>query len=148
VNLFTELKRRNVFRVAVAYVVTAWLVIQVVETILPAFGYGDAAVRYVTIVFAVGLVPVLVLSWVFEWTPEGIRRETEVDDGAPASLKAARRFDRMILVVLALALSYFAFDKFIFEPQREAPRHVTGGRPGVFLRRHRRGIAEYPRQEI
>jgi TolB-like protein len=124
VSLFTELKRRNVFRVAAAYIVTAWLVIQVVETIFPAFGFGDAAVRYVTIAFAVGLIPVLVLSWAFEWTPEGIKREAEVDDGAPASLQAARRFDRMILVVLALALGYFAFDKFVLEPQREAEEAV------------------------
>jgi len=120
VSLFTELKRRNVFRVAAAYVVTAWLVIQVVETIFPAFGFGDAAVRYVTIAFMVGLIPVLVLSWVFEWTTEGVKREAEVDDGAPASLQAARRFDRMILVVLAMGLGYFAFDKFVLEPQREA----------------------------
>jgi adenylate cyclase len=118
VSLFAELQRRNVFRVAAAYIVTAWLVIQVVETILPAFGFGDAAVRYVTIAFAVGFVPVLVLSWVFEWTPEGIRREAEVDDAAPTSVAARRRFDRMILVVLALALGYFAFDKFVLETQR------------------------------
>ena len=123
-SLFAELKRRNVFRVAAAYVVTAWLVIQVVETILPAFGFGDTAVRYVTIAFAVGLIPVLVLSWVFEWTPEGIKREAEVDDYAPASLKAAKRFDRLILVVLALALGYFAFDKFVLEPQRESAEAV------------------------
>jgi adenylate cyclase len=118
VSLFAELRRRNVFRVAAAYVVTAWLVIQVVETILPAFGFGDTAVRYVTIAFAVGLIPVLVLSWVFEWTPEGLKREGEVDESAPASIKAARRLDRMILVVLAIALGYFAFDKFVLEAQR------------------------------
>ena len=117
-SLFSELRQRNVFRVAAAYIVTSWLVIQVVETIFPAFGFGDAAVRYVTIAFAVGFIPALVLSWVFEWTPEGIRREAEVDDDAPASVAAARRFDRMILAVLALALGYFAFDKFVLEPQR------------------------------
>ena len=119
-NLFEELRKRNVFRVGVAYVVTAWLVIQVVETILPAFGFSDAAVRYVTIAFAIGIVPVLVLSWVFEWTPEGLRRDSEVDDSARTSVLLAKRLDRMILVVLALALGYFAFDKFVLAPQREA----------------------------
>jgi len=119
-SLFAELKRRNVFRVAAAYVVTAWLVIQVVETILPAFGFGDAAVRYATIAFAIGLVPVLVLTWVFELTPEGLKRESEVDHGRPASLQAAKRLDRVILAVLAVALGYFAFDKFVLEPQRVA----------------------------
>ena len=67
-SLYGELKRRNVFRVGAAYMVAAWLVIQVVETILPAFGFGDVAVRVVTIVFAIGLVPTLVFAWAFELT--------------------------------------------------------------------------------
>jgi len=76
-SFFNELKRRNVIRVAAGYIVLAWLVVQVVETIFPAFGFGDEAVRYVVIGFAVGFVPVVVFAWVFEWTPEGVRK----DDG-------------------------------------------------------------------
>ena len=64
-SFFAELKRRNVLRVAVAYVVAAWLVIQVVETIFPAFGFSSAAIRIVVIVFSIGLVPVLILAWGF-----------------------------------------------------------------------------------
>ena len=78
-SFFIELKRRNVIRVAAAYVVTAWLIIQVVETIFPAFGYGDAAVRIATVVLAIGLVPTLILAWVFEWTSEGLKKEGDVD---------------------------------------------------------------------
>jgi hypothetical protein len=59
-SLISELKNRNVFRVAAAYIFSAWLVIQVVETIFPAFGFGDSAIRFVVIVFAIGLIPVLV----------------------------------------------------------------------------------------
>jgi adenylate cyclase len=120
VSLFTELKRRNVIRVAAAYIVTAWLIVQVVETLFPIYGLSEAAVRLVVNLLVIGLVPVLVLSWVFEWTPEGIRREAEVGDTAPVSPRAARKLDRMILVVLALALGYFAFDRFVLAPQREA----------------------------
>jgi len=120
VSLFRELRRRNVFRVATAYVVTAWLVIQVVETILPAFGFGDTAVRYVTIAFVIGLVPVLVLSWVFEITPEGLKRDADAGPSGPGGLKSTKRLDRMILVVLAIALGYFAFDKFVLAPQQQA----------------------------
>ena len=58
-----ELQRRHVFRVGAAYVVTAWLVIQVVETIFPTFGFSDAAIRTVTIVFGVGFIPMVVLAW-------------------------------------------------------------------------------------
>ena len=61
-SFFAELKRRNVLRVGAAYVVAAWLVIQVVETILPAFGFGDVAVRYTTIVLAIGFIPGRLIS--------------------------------------------------------------------------------------
>jgi len=119
-SLFAELKRRNVFRVGAAYLVVAWLVIQVVETILPAFGFGDVAVRVVTIVFAIGLIPTLVFAWAFELTPEGLRKERDIDRSQSISPKTGKKLDRMIMVVLALALGYFAFDKFLLEPQREA----------------------------
>jgi TolB-like protein/Flp pilus assembly protein TadD len=65
-----------------------------------------------------------VFSWVFEWTPEGLKRDAEVDRGKPIFLDAARRLDRVILVILALALGYFAFDKFVLDPQREAEQAV------------------------
>jgi len=68
-SLFNELKRRNVFRVGAAYVVVAWLIIQVVETIFPAFRFGDAAIRIATIVLAIGLIPALIFAWAFELTP-------------------------------------------------------------------------------
>jgi len=119
-NLLTELKRRNVVRVGAAYVVTAWLIIQVVETILPAFGFGDSIVRYATIALAIGLVPALLLSWVFELTPEGLKRDAEVERGKSIAPQTGRRLDRIIMVVLALGLTYFCFDKFVLEPGREA----------------------------
>jgi adenylate cyclase len=116
-SFFAELKRRNVIRVATAYVVAAWLIVQVVETIFPAFGFGSGAVRIAVIVLVIALIPVLVLSWVFEITPEGLRRETGLaSEGARHS---ARRLDRFILVLLALALGYFAFDKFVLDPARD-----------------------------
>jgi hypothetical protein len=74
-SLFHELKRRNVFRAGAAYVIAAWLIIQVAETIFPAFGFGDAAVRLVVILLAVGFVPAVTLAWAFELTPKGLLRE-------------------------------------------------------------------------
>jgi adenylate cyclase len=117
-SILAELKRRNVLRVAAAYLVAAWLVIQVVETIAPSFGFGDAAVRIVTLIAAIGLVPVLVLAWVFELTPEGIKKDRDVDKGEPGRRNAAKRLDRIILVALAVAVAYFAFDKFLLAPQQ------------------------------
>jgi hypothetical protein len=67
-SLIQELKRRNVFRVGIAYIVTAWLVIQVVETLFPAFDFGNQSIRVVVIILAIGLIPTLVLAWAFELT--------------------------------------------------------------------------------
>lgn len=129
-SFFAELKRRNVLRVAAAYIVTAWLVIQVVETIFPAFGFGDVAVRYVTIAFAVGLLPALVVAWVFELTPEGLKKDAEVDHDRAFVAESAKRLDRIILVVLALALGYFAFDKFVLDPARDVAIAETARQEG------------------
>jgi len=121
-SFFSELKRRNVIRVATAYVVAAWLIIQVVGAIFPAFGFGDSAVRVTVIVLAITFIPVLVLSWVFELTPEGLKRETTLDNAGAAPRLADKRLDRVILVLLALALGYFAFDKFVLDPVRDQQR--------------------------
>jgi TolB-like protein/Flp pilus assembly protein TadD len=119
-SLLGELRRRSVLRVGAAYIVTAWLIIQVAETVLPVYGFPDAAIRFVISALAVGLVPALVLAWVFEWTPDGLRRESSVDHSAPINLQAGKNLDRIIMVLLALALGYFAFDKFVLSESREA----------------------------
>jgi adenylate cyclase len=119
-SLLAELKRRNVLRVAAAYVAVAWLVIQVVETLFPMFGLGEAAARTVVIILAVGFVPAMVLSWIFELTPEGFRRDSQVDHSAPSARTMARRLDRVIVVALVFAVGYFAVDKFVFDPARDA----------------------------
>jgi TolB-like protein/Tfp pilus assembly protein PilF len=124
VQFFEELKRRNVFRVGIAYVVAAWLVIQVVETILPAFGFGDEVVRAVVIVLAVGFPIVLVFSWIFELTPEGLKLEKDVDRSRSIPHHTAKKLDRAIIVVLALGLGYFAIDKYVIDPARDAAREA------------------------
>jgi len=114
-----ELKRRNVIRVAMAYVVAAWLVIQVVETIFPAFGFGPDVVRIAVIVLAILLIPVLALSWVFEITPDGLKREAELEQSGIIARFPKQRLDRITLVLLVLALAYFAVDKFVIDPVRD-----------------------------
>jgi adenylate cyclase len=118
-SLYNELKRRNVLRVAAAYIVVAWLIIQVAETIFPLFGFGDGPARLLVIVLAIGFVPVLVISWVFELTPQGLKRDSEVDPELSIAPHTGKKLDRIIMVVLAIALAYFAFDKFVLDPQRD-----------------------------
>ena len=119
-SLFNELKRRNVFRVGAAYVVAAWLLIQVAETVFPLFGFGDTPARIVVIVLFIGFIPALILAWAFELTPEGLKKESEVDRTQSITPGTGKKLDRVIMVVLALALGYFAFDKFVLSESREA----------------------------
>jgi len=115
-SFFNELKRRNVLRVAAGYIVLAWLVVQVVETIFPAFGFGDEAIRFVVIGFAVGFIPVVVAAWVFEWTPEGIRKDEGMEQQGPAVAAAAKRWDRIVMVILAVAVAFFIVENILERP--------------------------------
>jgi TolB-like protein len=141
-SLIHELRRRNVIRVAGLYLVGAWLVTQVAGTVLPMFGAPDWLPRSVVILIAIGFVPALIFAWVFELTPEGLKRDAEVKPEESIALQTARRMDRMIIAVLAIALAYFAFDKFVLLPRREAARElasesssgrVTPARPAAHL---------------
>lgn len=130
-SLFGELKRRNVLRVGTAYIVTAWLLIQVADTILPLFGFGTEAARLVVVALAIGLIPVLILSWAFELTPDGLRRESESEAGKPVAPMKGKVLDRLIMVVLALAVGYFAFDKFVLDPKRDATLSESAAQAGA-----------------
>jgi adenylate cyclase len=77
-----ELKRRNGFRMAGLYLVGAWLVVQVASMVSPAFELPSWALRGVIVLLAIGFIPALVISWVFELTPEGLKREEDVEPGA------------------------------------------------------------------
>jgi len=124
-SFFAELKRRNVVRVGAAYVAVSWLIIQVVETLFPVFGLSDGAIRVVVIVLAIGFIPALISAWAFELTPEGLRREAEVDHDSAVSRRMTRRLDRLFMVALALALGFFALDKFLLDPARDAEQLAT-----------------------
>jgi len=102
-RLFGELKRRNVFRVGGLYVVGAWLIVQVAETVLPAFDVPGWVLRAIIVLLAIGFVPALVFAWLFELTPEGLKRDTEVGPEQSIAPITGRRMDRLMLIgVLAL----------------------------------------------
>ncbi|HEX3122759.1 MAG TPA: hypothetical protein VHQ21_05610, partial [Rhodanobacteraceae bacterium] len=115
-----ELRRRNVIRMAGLYLVGAWLIVQVSSTVLPMFDMPAWLPRSIVILLIVGFVPTLVFAWVFELTPAGIKRDAQVKPEESIAPQTARRLDRMLLVVFALALGYFGFDKFVLAPRREA----------------------------
>jgi len=112
-SLFAELKRRNVIRVGIAYVITAWLVAQVLELVLESFGTPDWVMKTILVLMACGLVFVLIFAWAFEMTPEGLKRERDVDRGRSITQQTGRKLDRVIIGILALAVVYLLVDKLL-----------------------------------
>jgi TolB-like protein/Flp pilus assembly protein TadD len=119
-GFIAELRRRNVIRMAGLYLVGAWLVTQVAGTVLPMFGAPEWIARSVVLLLAIGFVPALVFAWIFELTPDGLKRDANVPAHESTAPQTARRMDRAIIVVLVLAVGYFGFDKFVLAPQRDA----------------------------
>jgi TolB-like protein len=134
-SLVSELRRRNVLRMAVAYLAGSWLFLQIVETLLAAFAFDDAVLRYFVIALSIGFIPMLAISWAFEWTPEGLQREQDASPKTETAKAQARTWDRVILVVMALALGFFAFDRFVLSPQREAALIATATEAGAEMER-------------
>jgi TolB-like protein/Flp pilus assembly protein TadD len=110
-SLISELQRRKVFRVAAAYLVVGWLLTEVLTTILPTLGAPGWAARAVILIFAFGFVPAVVLSWFYELTPEGIKRDHRFDRDQPASGKTGMRLDHIAIattVVLIILIGLFS----------------------------------------
>jgi len=124
-QLLAELKRRNVIRVAALYLVGAWLVVQVAGTVLPMFAVPDWVARAIVIVLAIGFIPAMMAAWVFELTPEGIRRDGDVARSDAAAPDRGRRMDRMILVAL-LALVVLMVGERVWNRDTAAPALATG----------------------
>ena len=104
-SVWGELRRRSVFRVGAAYAVAAWLLVQVAAIVLPAFEFAPWVFRALLVVVAVGFVVAVVLAWLYELTPAGIKRDDEVSAADRRRLPLARRLDFAIIVLLALALT-------------------------------------------
>ncbi|MEJ8569574.1 tetratricopeptide repeat protein [Elongatibacter sediminis] len=115
-SFFAELRRRNVFRVGIAYLVTAWLVAQIADVVLGVIGSPDWVMRTLVLVLALGFPFAVIFAWAFELTPEGIKREKDVDRAQSITHRTGRKLDFTIIGVLTIALAYFAIDKFVWQP--------------------------------
>ncbi len=120
-TFFGELKRRNVVRVGIAYVVVAWLVLQVADVVLNNIAAPQWLFQVILLLLAIGFPLALVFAWAFELTPEGVKRESEVDRGQSITAQTGRKLDFAIIAVLAVALGWFAWDKFIRAPAETRP---------------------------
>ena len=110
-SLLAELRRRSVFRVAAAYLVVGWLLTEVLTTILPTLGAPDWAARAVILIFAFGFIPTVIFSWFYEVTPDGIKRDHEVDHDDPVSGKTGKKLEQIAMVaavVLIILVALFS----------------------------------------
>lgn len=130
-SIVQELKRRNVFRVAVAYLSGAWLLVEIIQTLFPIYGLSNASIRLIVTLLTIGFPLVLIFSWLYEFTPEGLKLEKDIDHSVRLTHQPGKKLDRIIIVLLTLALGYFAFDKFVLEPGRAVEIAETAARTGA-----------------
>ncbi|MEE4172932.1 MAG: tetratricopeptide repeat protein [Xanthomonadales bacterium] len=123
-SFFTELKRRNVFRATLAYAVFAWLLLQVVEFVLELVGSPDWVLRVLVVLAIAGLPAVAVFSWAFEITPEGVRREKDVDRSASQRPETGQRLNQITLVSVVMLVAFLVADWF-FVGDEEADKGVA-----------------------
>jgi TolB-like protein/Flp pilus assembly protein TadD len=118
-SIFAELKRRNVFKVSIAYIVMAWLVMQVADVVLNNVEAPGWVFQVIMLLLGLGLPFAIFFSWAFELTPEGLKLEKEVDRSQSITQRTSRKLDFVIIGVLVVALGYFAYDKLVLSSARE-----------------------------
>ena len=118
-SFYTELKRRNVFKVAIVYIVVAWLLLQVSDTLGPALHLPEWFVSAVAFLLILGFPVAIIFAWAFDLTPEGLKRETNAEHTAPMAGKTGKKLNYIVVAALVLALSYFVFDKIVFDSGRD-----------------------------
>jgi len=117
--LIAELKRRNVIRVGVAYAIVAWLLLEVASVIFPGLHLPDWTLTFLIVLVAAGFPLALILAWAFELTPEGLKREAEVDRTESTTRTKGRKLDFAIIGLLALAVVFLVVDNYVLEAEPE-----------------------------
>ena len=112
-----EIQRRNVSKVALVYVIAGWLTMQVVDVMFPALKLPEWLTSAVAAFLIIGFPFALILAWAFEMTPEGIKREKDVDRDESITPKTGQKLNHAALIVLAIAVGFLLFDKFVLQPE-------------------------------
>ena len=111
-SFFAELKRRNVFRVGIAYVVGGWLLLQLTDVLSQLLDLPEVVGRVIVLLVAIGLPVALFFAWAFEMTPEGVKLEKDVDRTRSIAPQTGKKLNSTIIVLMALAIAYLLYDKF------------------------------------
>ncbi len=119
-KLISELKRRNVFKVAMAYAIAGWLIIQVATSVFPAFKFPAWTIQFVIILVVIGFPISLIIAWAFELTPEGVKKTGEVDKAESITPSTGKKLNKLIIGVLSVAVIFLLIDRFFFVPTGES----------------------------
>jgi TolB-like protein len=122
-SFIEELRRRNVFRIAVAYLVTAWVTLQLADIVLESMDAPNWVIQAFMLALGLGFPLALIFAWAFEMTPEGIKKEKDVDRSQSITRQTGQKLNRSIIVVLALAVVLLLFDRFM--PQSESKEALS-----------------------
>ena len=119
-SFFAELKRRNVFKVAAAYIIVSWLIMQAGDTLAPALHLPEWVNSLLAFFLILGFPLAMFFAWAYEMTPEGLKKEKDVDRSQSITHVTGQKLNNAIIGILVVALVYFAIDKFMLAPKREA----------------------------
>jgi TolB-like protein len=129
-SIYSELKRRNVFRVAAGYAVLAWLLMQIADVLMDTIGLPDIWGKAVLGLLLIGFLPALIFSWVYEMTPEGIKRENEISADSSITSHTAKKLNIVIIALMVIAIGVFAIDRFTGAPV-STPAPVANTAPAL-----------------
>jgi TolB-like protein len=121
-GLFTELKRRNVFRVGIAYIVGAWLLAQVADLALDVIGAPDIVLRSLAVILALGFIPAVIFAWAFEMTSEGVKRESEVDRSQSITGQTGKKLNLVTILMVISAVVFVVIERYLPESIRVGPQ--------------------------
>jgi TolB-like protein/Flp pilus assembly protein TadD/multisubunit Na+/H+ antiporter MnhF subunit len=126
-NLFSELRRRNVFRVGIAYLVGAWLFTQVADVVLGVISAPDSAMRAVVAILALGFIPTVIFAWVYEMTPDGVKKASEIDLDQSITQHTGKKLDIATMIMVVSAVAFVAVERYL--PDSDEP--VASEAPAV-----------------
>jgi TolB-like protein len=119
-NIFDELKRRNVIRVGIAYAIFGWVIAQVADLALESFGAPDWVMKTLLFLMLIGFLVSLFIAWAYEMTPEGIKRDEDVDPDTSITQHTGRKLDRLVIIVLVLAVATLLAERYLHKGEPEA----------------------------
>jgi TolB-like protein len=128
-KFFAEVERRNVTRVALVYIIAGWLTMQVVDVMFPALHLPDWLTSAVAAFLIIGFPFALIFAWAFELTPEGIKREKDVDRSASITSQTGQKLNQAALIILAIAVAFLLLDKFVLDKDEVQPDEPVAAVP-------------------